>query len=91
MREAIKFIITIKNTSSDFSKRLFSNDSAFTNQVELSDIFNNYFASIAETAKASINYSHKHFSDFLKDKNQNFFFLSLSNKYEIQNIICSLN
>ena len=84
MREAIKFIITIKNTSSDFSKCLFSNDSAFTNQVELSDIFNNYFASIAETAKASINYSHKHFSDFLKDKNQNSFFLSPSNKNETE-------
>ena len=40
--------------------------------------------------QASISYSHKHFSDFLKDKNQNYFFHSPANKYEIQNIF-SLN
>ena len=72
--KGIKSILTIKNTSSDFSKCLSSNGSTFTNQVEISNIFNNYFASIAEKAKVNINYSHKHFSDFLKDKNQNFFF-----------------
>ena len=71
----IKSIITIKNTLSDFPKCLSSNDSSFTNQVDISNIFNNYFASIAEKKKkVSINYSNKHFSDFLKDKNQNSFF-----------------
>ena len=84
----IKSTITIKNTLSDFPKCLSSNDSSFTNQVEISNIFNNYFASIAEKTKVSINYSHKHFSDFLKDKNQNSFFLSLTNKCDI---ISSLN
>ena len=60
-------------------------------QVEISKIFNNYFAAIPENIKVSINYSHKHFSDFLKDKNQNSFFLSPTDKYEIQNTISSLN
>ena len=46
---------------------------------------------MAEKANVSINYSHKHCSDFLKDINQNSFFLSPTNKYEIQNIISSLN
>ena len=87
--KGIKSILTIKNTSSDFPKCLSSNGSTFTNQVEISNIFNNYFASIAE--KVNINYSHKHFFDFLKDKNQNSFFLSPTNKYEIQNVISSLN
>ena len=89
--KGIKSILTIKNTSSDFPKCLSSNGSTFTNQVEISNIFNNYFASIAEKTKVSINYSHKHFSDFLKDKNQNSFFLSPINKYKIQNVIYSLN
>ena len=89
--KGIKSIITIKNTSSDFPKCLSSNGSTFTNQFETSNIFNNYFESIPEKRKASISYSHKHFSDFLKHKNQNSFFLSLTNKYEIQNIISSLN
>ena len=89
--KGIKSILTIKNTSSDFSKCLSSNGSTFTNQVEISNIFNNYFASIDEKTKVSINYSHKHFSDFLKDKIKPLFFLSPTNKYEIQNVISSLN
>ena len=89
--KGIKSILTIKNTSSDFPKCLSSNGSTFTNQVEISNIFNNYFASIAEKTKVSINYSHKHFSDFLKDKNENSFFLSPTSKYEMQNIISPLN
>ena len=87
--KGVKSILTIKNISSDFPKCLSSNGS--TNQVEISNIFNNYFASIAEKTKVNINYSHKHFSDFLNDKNQNSFFLSPANKYEIQNVISSLN
>ena len=89
--KGIKSIITIKNTSSDFPKYLSSNGYTFTNQVDISNNFNNYFASVAETTKVSINYSRKHFSNFLKDKNQNSFFLSPTSKYEIQNIISSLN
>ena len=73
-RKGIKSIITIKKTYFDFPKSLSSDVSTFTNQVEISNIFNNYFASIAEKTKVSINYSHKHFSDILNDKNQNFFF-----------------
>ena len=48
--------------------------------------FNNYFASIAEKTKVSINYSPKHFSDFLKDKNQTLFFkaLPIITKYTMQ-------
>ena len=49
--KGIKSILTIKNTSSDLPKCLSSNGSTFTNQVETSNIFNNYFASIAETHK----------------------------------------
>ena len=84
--KGIKSITTIKNTSSDFPKCLSSNGSTFTNQVEILNTFNNSFATITRKTKVSINHSHKHFSDFLKDKNQISFFLSATNKYEIQNI-----
>ena len=70
---------------------LSSSGSTFTNQVEIANILNNYFASIAKKTKVNINYSHKHSSDFLKDKNQNSFFLSPTNKYKIQNVISTLN
>ena len=60
-------------------------------QLKYQRSFNNYFTSIAEKTKVSIDYLHKHFSDFIKDKNQNSFFLGLTNKYKIQNIIPFLN
>ena len=89
--KGIKSILTIKNISSDFSKCFSSNGFSFTNQVEISNIFNDYFASIAEKTKVNVNYSRKNFSDFLKDKNQNSLFLSPTNKYKMQNVISSMN
>ena len=62
-----------------------------TNKVEISNIFNDYFARIAEKTKENINPSHKHFSDFLKNRTQNSFFLRPTNKSEIQNMISSLD
>ena len=54
--KGIKSILTINDTSSDFPKCLSSNGSTFTSQVEISNIFNNYFAAIAEKKKLNINY-----------------------------------
>ena len=62
----LKSIIAIKNLSSDIPKSLSSNGLTITNQVEISNIFNNYFARIAEKAKENNNPLHKHFSDCLK-------------------------
>ena len=45
----------------------------------------------AEETKKYINPSHKHFSELLKNRTQNSFFLSPTNKSEIQNIISSLD
>ena len=69
----IKTIIAIKNLSSDIPKSLSGNGSTITNKVEISNIFNNYFATIAEKVKVNINLSHKNISDFLKSRNQNSF------------------
>ena len=58
-----------------------------TSPYDIANTFNNYFASIAETTKKSIKYSHKHFSDYLSSE-------SISATYyreEIVNIISSLN
>ena len=54
-----------------------------TNKVETSNIFNNYFATIAEKVKVNINLSLKNISGFLKSRTQNSFFLSPTNKSEI--------
>ena len=87
----IKSIITIKNLSSDIPKSLSCNGSTITNKVETSNIFNNYFTTIAEKAKENINPSHKHFSEFLKNRTQNSLFLRPMNKSEIQNLIQNLD
>ena len=63
--KGIKSIITIKNLSSDIPKSLSYNGLTITNKVEISNIFNNYFATITENTKENISASHKHFSDFL--------------------------
>ena len=36
------------------------------NPCETANVFNNYFASVADTAKQNIKYSYKNFSDYLK-------------------------
>ena len=89
--KGIKSIINIKNPSSDIPKSLSYNGSTITNKVEISNIFNNYFATIAEKTNENINPSPKHFSNFLKNRTQNSFFLSPTNKSEVQNIMSSLN
>ena len=38
-----------------------------------------------------VTYSHKHFSSFLKHRSHDLFFLSLTDKYEIINIVSSLD
>ena len=89
--KGIKSIITIKNLSSDLPKSLSSNGSTIKNPVEFSNVFNSYFATIAEKTKENINLSHKYFSDLLKNRHHNSFFLSPTSKSEILSAISSLD
>ena len=57
--------------------------------MEISNSFNNYFSSIASKTKLNISCSHKHFSDFLKNRSNISFFVSPTDKTEIQNVISS--
>ena len=69
----------------------FDNGDTITNPYDIANTFNNYFASIAETTKRSIKYSHKHFSDYLSNESSSTIFLQPTDKEEIANIISSLN
>ena len=89
--KGMKSIINIKNLCSDIPKSLSSNVFTITNQVEISNVFNNYFATIAEKTKENINPSHKHLSDFLKNRYHNSFLLSPTSKSEILSVISSLD
>ena len=79
------------NAHSNIPKILVSNDTTSAEPIEIANIFNNFFTSILAKTKESIKYSHKNFSNFLKNRSDDSFFLSPTDKYEIINIISSLD
>ena len=90
--KGIKSLITLKSVASNVPTVLsLDNGDTITNPYDIANTFNNYFASIAETTKKNIKYSHKHFSDYLANENSNSIFLQPTDKEEIANIISSLN
>ena len=81
--KGIKFILNIKNTSPDIPKTLTIDGTTISNPMKISNIFNNYFSSIARKPKLNISFSHKHFSNFLKNRSRISFFVSLTDKTEV--------
>ena len=81
----------MKNVISTVPRTLSHGENTTTNPCEIANVFNNYFASVAETAKQNINYSHKHFSEYLKHQCNNSIFIQPTDSEEIANIISSLN
>ena len=90
--KGIKSLINLKTATSRVPTVLsLDNVDTITNPYDIANTFNNYFASIAETTKKSIKYSHKHFSDYLSNESSTTIFLQPTDKEEITNIISSLN
>ena len=86
--KGIKSIITMRNAISTVPHS--HDENTTTNPCEIANILNNYFASVAETAKLNINYSHKHFSEYLKHQCKNSIFIQPTDSEEKTNI-SSLN
>ena len=90
--KGIKSPISAKTKASSVPPVLsLENGDTVTNPYDIANTFNNYFASIAETTKRSMKYSHKHFSDYLSNESSSKIFLQPTDKKEIPNIISSLN
>ena len=89
--KGIKSILDINNNQSNIPKILVSNSTTSAEPIEIENIFNNFFTSVAAKTKESIKYSYNHFSNFLKNRSDDSFFLSPTDKYEIINIISSLD
>ena len=88
----IKSLISLKTVASNVPTVLsLDNGDTITNPYDIVNTFNNYFASIAETTKKSIKYSHKHFSDYLSNESIRTLFLQPNDREEIVDIISSLN
>ena len=90
--KGIKSLNSLKTVASSIPTVLsLDNGDTITNPYDAANNFNNYFASIAETTKKSIKYSHKQFSDYLPKESDSTIFLQPTDKEEIANIISSLN
>ena len=59
--KGIKSIITIKDISADIPKSISVDGATISNPLAISNIFNNYFSSIADKTKLDISFSHKCF------------------------------
>ena len=90
-RKGLKSILNIKNISAEIPKTLAVDGTTTSNPMEISDIFNNYFSSIATKTKLNIAFSHKHFSDFHKNRSNISFFVSPTDKTEIEDVVSSLD
>ena len=90
--KGIKSLISLKTIASSIQTVLsLDNGDTITIPYDIAYTFSNYFASIAETTKKSIKYTHKHFSDYLSKECDSTIFLQRTDKEEIANITSSLN
>ena len=65
----------MKNVTSTVPRTLSHGENTTSSPCEIANVFNNYFASVAETAEQNINYSHKHFYEYLKHQFNNSIFI----------------
>ena len=90
--KGIKSLIFVKTIACNVPTVLFlDNGDTITIPYDIANIFNDYFASIAETTKKSIKYSHKHFSGYLSNESISTLFLQPTDREEIVSIISPLN
>ena len=79
--KGIKIIILIKNITTAIPHSIEFNNRTITDPTAMSNVFNNYFTSIAEKIKSNIKFSSKHYTDQLSSTNTNTFFLTPTDKY----------
>ena len=89
--KGIKSIITLKDITSSVPRTISQGENLITNPYDIANIFNNYFSSVADTAKENIKYSHEHFSDYLNNQSKNSIFIQPTDSEEIANVISTLN
>ena len=59
------------------------NNRTITDPTAMSDVFNNYFTSIAKKTNSNIKFSPKHYTDYISYISTNTFFLTSTDKNEI--------
>ena len=89
--KGIKTIISIKNTTTTVPHSIEFNNRAVTDPTAMSNVFNNYFTSIAKKTNSNTKFSPKHYTDYLSYTNTNTFILTPTDKNEISFTISFLD
>ena len=91
MWRGIKKIISSNNSNHTFPTTITVNNETITNQSDIANAFNNYFAKGAINNQSSIRFSKKKCYDYLRPLNIESSFLTPTDSNEVSNIIFSLN
>ena len=89
--KGIKTIISIKHITTTIPHLIEFNNRTIADPTTMSNVFNNYFTSIAGKTKSSIKFSPKKYADYLSNTNTNTIFLTPTDKNKISFIISSLD
>ena len=87
----IKTIISIKNITATVPHSIEFDNKTITDPTAMSNVFNNYFTSIAKKTNSNIKFLPKHYTDYLFYSTTNTFFLTATDKNEISLLISSLD
>ena len=90
-RLGVREIISSKSTNSPSNISLKLDNSITSDPSTVSEVFNDFFSTIADKVRSKIPFTRHHFSDWLKNSNRNSFFTSTTSLLEVSDILCSLN
>ena len=88
--KVIKQAMNISKKKSNITKISFKNRN-IEDPKEIANVFNSYFSTIGDNLAKNIPQPDKHFSRFLGQPNANSIFFSPTTKYEVTDIVTSLN
>ena len=89
MWEGIRSIINVKNEKSSNISLNIDNET-ITDDLTISNHFNNFFTSVAKNLVNKIPKTPKSFHSYLKSSNENPFFLSPTTKEDVEGILSTL-
>ena len=78
--KGIKTIISVKSITTTVRHSIEFNNRTITDPTAMSNVFNNYFTSIAKKKDSNIKFSPKYYTDYLSCTSTNTFFLGPTDK-----------
>ena len=89
--KGIRSLTAIKHSPASNIHMLTHKVAAVTDLLHITNMFNDYFSSIAGKTKANIKFSNKSFQDFLHHPNGQSLFITPTDAHDLNLIISSLN